>query len=182
MRHHGEANFTTCSPAKARAQMSHLLGSQVDKSALETGGNGRLYVKVWRDKPVALLLWFWFTPETEAIAYERAVQAMADNPGARWAVSGACLGECAGLPRVAAEFYEHDLPDVATPALQELYAAKGCVLITEKHNNDTYLMLADHGLAFEVEPSKWRITSDGKRYVEAKRDAARKTLADVANG
>lgn len=182
MRHSGEANLTTCSPAEARAQMAHLLGSQVNKSALEMGGRGSCYVKVWHDKPFVPLLWFWFTPKTEAIAYERAVQAMADNPGARWAVSGVCLGECAGLPRVAAEFYGHDLPDVATPALEELYAAKRRGLIIAKHDDDTYLMLADHGLAFEVEPSKWRITSDGKRYVEAKRDAARKTLAEVAYG
>ncbi len=83
MRHNGEANLTTCSPAEARAQMTHLFGVTVDKSALETGGKGSLYVKVWRDKPVALLLWFWFDAETETVAYERAVQAMADNPGAR---------------------------------------------------------------------------------------------------
>ena len=183
MRHNGEANLTTCSPAEARAQMAHLLGSQVNKSALETGGTGTCYVKVWRDKPVALLLWFWFTPETETVAYERAVQAMSDNPGARWAVSGACSGECAGLPRVAWEFVDGELPDVATPALEELCAANGRGLIIEKHNDDTYLMLANHGFAFEVEPSKWRITRDGKRYVEAKRDAARVAkLGSLANG
>ena len=182
MRHSGEANLTMCTPREARAQMSHLLATTVDKSMLETGGKGSCYVKVWRDTPLALFLWFWFTPKTESVAYERAVQAMSDNPGARWAVSGACLGECAGLPRVAAEFYEHDLPDVATPALGELYAAKKRGRIVEKHNDDTYLTLADHGFAFEVEPSKWRITDEGKKFVEAKRDAARKTLADVANG
>ena len=179
---YAETSMTSATPEQARGQMRRLFGATVNKSKLEMGGRGSCYVKVWHDKPFVPLLWFWFTPETETIAYERAVQTMSDNPGARWAVSGACSGECAGLPRVAAEFYEHDLPDVATPALEELYAAKRRGLIIAKHDDDTYLMLADHGLAFEVEPSKWRITSDGKRYVEAKRDAARKTLADVANG
>ena len=182
MRHSGEANLTTCTPAQARAQMAHLLGSQVDKSMLETGGNGTAYVKVWHDKPFVPLLWFWFTPETETIAYERAVQTMSDNPGARWAVSGACSGECAALPKILGEFVEGELPDLAHVALGELYAAKKRGLIIEKHDDNTYLMLADHGFAFEVAPSKWRITADGKRYVEAKRDAARLTLAEVANG
>ncbi len=183
MRGPNEAKLTTCSPAEARAQMPQLFGFPVNSSALETGGNGSCYVKVWRDKPVALLLWFWFTPETETVAYERAVQAMTDNPGARWAVSGACSGECAGLPKVAWEFVEGELPDLAHAALEELYAAKKRGLIIEKHDDDAYLMLADHGFAFEVEPSKWRITDDGEKYIEAKRSAARVAkLGSLAHG
>jgi hypothetical protein len=175
--------MTSATMAQARAQMKRLFGANVDKSRLETGGKGSLYVKVWRDKPLAPLLWFWFTPETETIAYERAVQAMADNPGARWAVSGACSGECAGLPKMLGfDFVEGALPDLAHVAIGELHAAKGRGLIIEKHDDATYLMLADHGLAFESEPSKWRITDEGKKYVEAKRDAAQAKLAEVVNG
>jgi hypothetical protein len=184
MRHSGEANLTTYTSQEARSQMAHLLGSQVDWSKLETGGKGTHYVKVWRDKPVALLLWFWFTPETERIAYERAVQAMADNPGARWAVSGACSGECAGLPKMLGfDFFDGELPDLAHVALGELYAAKSRGLIIETHDDGTYLMLADHGYAFEAEPSKWHATDAGKRYVEAKQDAARVAkLGSLADG
>jgi hypothetical protein len=169
--------------AQARAQMKRLFGANVDKSRLETGGRGSCYVKVWRDKPVALLLWFWFTPETETVAYERAVQAMADNPGARWAVFGVCSGECAGLPKMLGfEFVAGELPDLAHVALGELYACKSRGLIIEKHDDAAYLSLADYGYAFEVAPAKWRITDEGKRYVEAKRDAAKKTLEAVAYG
>jgi hypothetical protein len=171
--------------AQARAQMKRLFGANVDKSRLETGGKGSLYVKVWRDKPLALYLWFWFdtTTEGEQVAYERAVQAMADNPGARWAVSGQCGYACAGLPRLwNVPFENGPLLDLSIVALGELYAAKSKGLIVEKHNDDTYLILADHGFAFEVEPSKWRITDTGKQFVEAKRDAVKTTFVEVANG
>ena len=174
---------TIATHKQAQAQMRQLFSATVDKSALETGGKGSLYVKVWRDKPFVPLLWFWFTPENETIAYERAVQAMIDNPGARWAVSGACSGECAGLPKMLGfEFAEGELPDLAHVALGELHAVKSRGLIIEKHDDAAYLSLADYGYAFKVEPSKWRITDEGKRYVEAKRDAARVTLEEVANG
>lgn len=180
---YAETSMTSATPEQARAQMRQLFSATVDKSALETGGKGTHYVKVWQDKPFVPLLWFWFTPETETVAYERAVQVMMDNPGARWAVSGACSGECAGLPKMLGfEFAEGELPDLAHVALGELYACKSRRLIVEKHNDDTYLILADHGFAFEVEPSKWRITDTGKQFVEAKRDAAKKTLEAVAYG
>lgn len=180
---YAETSMTSATPEQARGQMRRLFGATVNKSKLEMGGRGSCYVKVWRDKPVALLLWFWFTPETETVAYERAVQAMADNPGARWAVFGVCSGECAGLPKMLGfEFVAGELPDLAHVALGELYACKSRGLIVEKHNDDTYLILADHGFAFEVEPSKWRITDTGKQFVEAKRDAVKTTLVEVANG
>ncbi len=80
------------------------------------------------------------------------------------------------------EFVEGELPESARVALGELYACKSRGLIIEQHDDATYLMLADHGLAFESEPSKWRITDAGKRHVEAKRDEAKTTLEEVSNG
>ncbi len=75
------------------------------------------------------------------------------------------------------EFVEGALPDLAHVALGELYAYKSRGLIIEKHDDDAYLMLADHGFAFEIEPSKWRIADEGKKFVEARKEAAIK--ADV---
>lgn len=170
---------TTATQAQARAQMAHLLSSQVDWSKLETGGNGAMYIKVWRDKPLALYLWFFFEPtaDGERIAYERAVQAMIDNPGARWAVSGQCGYACAGLPRLWNDSMGHAFAEYSWAALEELYVRKSRGLVVEKHNADEYLALADLCYAFEVEPSKWRITSKGEEFVEARRKAPAEQFA-----
>jgi hypothetical protein len=176
----GQPFVATCSPKEARAQMLRMHG--IDKSKLEIGGRGPVYIKVWRKNE--LLLWWFFEPSEsgELVAYERATQTMVDNPGAQWAVSCQCGYACAGLPRMWNEPLENGpLSDAMIVALERLYAAKGRGLIVDKHDDGCLLALADYCLAFEVEPSKWRITGEGKRVVEDRRDAERAKLGEVAS-
>ena len=93
--------FTSCTPAQCRAQMPYL-GSEdrptTDVSKLELGsvGRGKNFVKVWRGR--ALYLYFWFDGKTEAIAFEKASKARADNPGSMWATCKPCKHECKDIP------------------------------------------------------------------------------------
>lgn len=98
-------SLTSCTPDEARKQMAHLFAipdKPPPKPLLETGGKGRAYLKVWRAKPFALFLWFFFEPGTdsETVAHERGVQAMTENEGVSWAVSVRCTKACARLPVV----------------------------------------------------------------------------------
>ena len=103
MRHSGQANMTTATPAEARAQMPCPKPGGVDFLKLETGGSGSAYVKVWLGR--ALYLWFSFEPGTdsEGVAYERAAQSLSDNPGSMAVVSVQCYGACKGFDLVCAE-------------------------------------------------------------------------------
>ena len=103
MRHSGQENMTTATPAEARAQMPCAKPGGVDFLKLETGGAGTAYVKVWLGR--ALYLWFAFEPGTdsESVAYERAAQSLSDNPGSKAAVSVRCHGACKWFDLVCAE-------------------------------------------------------------------------------
>ena len=71
------------------------------------------------------------------------------------------------------------LNDLSIVAIGELYAAKGKGVRIAKHDADEFLALADWCYAFEVEPSKWLITDAGKRFVEARREAAIKAEVEA---
>lgn len=179
-------NLTTCLPEEAERQMKHLFQVPAPEATkLETGGMGRAYIKVWRAKPLALILWFWFEPETksEQWAYERGVQAMADNPGAKWAVSEACGGECAGLPVIADgrdTLAFSDLTENERSLVVEMAASKKSIVMPED-DRQTLRNLAIYGYVREVGPGTWIATSEGRAALEADRKAARvKKLGEMA--
>lgn len=169
-------NLTTCSPAEARAQMKHLFeipAPEVGK--LETGGLGRAYIKVWRDRPLGLMLWLWFEPSTKAelAAYERGAETMANNPGARWAVSEPCSDACAGLPVIADGRETLVFADL-TESERFLFAglaSKKSVVMSED-DRCVLRRLALYGYVREVGPGEWLATANGRRQLDAARKAA----------
>lgn len=170
-------NLTACSPEQVRAQMKHLFGLPApEASKLETGGHGVAYVKVWRAKPLALILWFHFEPGTkgELWAYERAVQAMTDNPGAKWAVSVACGGECASLPVICddREALSDLLMGSEVEMMAELLKSKKSLVCPEE-DRPVLTRLAKFGYAYEVWPGTWEATKHGRKRIELDKKAAR---------
>lgn len=165
----------TCDAATARSQLVGLHGVPIDAAAMETGGHGSAYVKVWRAKPLAIFLWYHFEPETrgETWAYEKAVQAMADNHGAQWAVSRPCFAACASLPAMldARELLPFSVLTEGERALfVEMATSKKPIEMAE---DDRPLLrnLAVYGYVREVGPGMWLATSAGRKALEANRKA-----------
>lgn len=177
-------NLTSATPEEARAQIGYLQAPKpADASKLViVGRKGQAYVKVWRDKPVALLLFCAFVPgsSSEKTAYKKAAEVMRDNPGARWAVSTVCEGACAGLPVVAEGRRMRNPTNEQRKAFGPeerslLTALASCVgpIDARAENRDLLVHLTLFAFAFEVAPGQWAATESGRDWV-AKRAKVKK--------